>query len=260
VNAYYATAQLEERHFGPEGSLFGGIVEYTYYRTRGEGQFSHNEYQIVTRGYFSNDSLGVNESYVVDDLVFTYCSSCPQVDLRSRGWRVTKRSANNLPATPRNVLAYDYANNRITPPPNELSSSMILLPQSSPLAELIAQSVVIDNEEISGIPTTHYRLLDSQVLSEAVRRRIGSEPNLPVELAMAQMDIWLTLGDQQVMQHTFQVEGKAGWGAAVEGQELYRFTILDQSSVTVINSSIPITVPSEVLTAVETQLKALENN
>ena len=71
---------------------------------------------------------------------------------------------------------------------------MILLPQSSPLAELIAQSVVIGHEKISGIPTTHYRLLDSQVLSEAVRRRIGADPNSPVELAMAQMDICADAG------------------------------------------------------------------
>ena len=58
VNAYHATAHLEERHSRPDGSLFGGIVEYTYYWTRGEGQFSHNEYQIVTRGNFEDDIMG----------------------------------------------------------------------------------------------------------------------------------------------------------------------------------------------------------
>jgi hypothetical protein len=227
---------LEERHSRPDGSLFGGIVEYNYYWARGEGQFSHNEHSVVTRYYLESNESAVEESYLVDDLAFASCSSCPVVDERAGGWSVTKRYAGNPPAPPHDVL-----------------SGLLGLP----LAELIAQSVVIGNEKISGITTTHYRLIDSQVLSDAVRRRIGGAPNSPIELAMAQMDIWLTLGDQRLMHHTFQVEGKAEMVAGT--QELQPFTILDHSSVSELNSAMPITVPAEVLTAVETQLKALEN-
>jgi hypothetical protein len=235
VNAYHATAHLEERHSRPDGSIFGGIVEYNYYWTRGEGQFSHNEHSVATRYYLESNESVVEESYLVDDLAFASCSSCPVVDERAGGWIVTKRYTGNPPTPPHDVL-------------------LGLL--GLPLAELIAQSVVIGNEKISGITTTHYRLIDSQFLSDAVNRRIGGAPNSPIELAMAQMDIWLTLGDQRLMHHTFLVEGKAEMVAGT--QELQPFTILDHSSVTEINSSITITVPSEVLTAVETQLKALE--
>ncbi len=237
VSDYRATAHMEERHTRPDGTVFGGIVEYNYYWMRGTGQFSHNEHSVTTLYYLESNESGLQESYLVDDLAFTFCDSCPVVDARAGSWSVTKRYAGNPPT-----------------PPQDMLSGLLGLP----LAELIAQSVVIGNEKFSGITTTHYRLIDAQDLSNAVRSRIGGAPNSPIELTMAQLDIWLTLGDQRVMHHTFQVEGKAEMVAGT--QELQPFTILDHSSVTEIDNSISITVPSEVLMAVDAQLKALESN
>jgi hypothetical protein len=240
ASAYHATSHREERYSRPDGSLLGGIVESNYYWTRSEGQYGYNEHQVVTLRDWEMETPGVmDESYLVDDLAFTYCASCPPVDDRAGGWSVRKRNEGILPGV--NVAPQRDALSRIV---------------GIPLAELLAQSVMIGDESINGLIATHYRLIDAQISSDMIRMRIGGAPDSPLEVAMAQMDIWLTVGDQQLIQYTFQVEGRMELVAG--SQVLQPFTFSDQYSVTEINSSMTITVPSEVLDAVEPQLRALE--
>jgi len=115
---------------------------------------------------------------------------------------------------------------------------------------------VIGDESINGISATHYQLKDIQALSEMVRMLTGGAPDTPLEVTMAQMDTWLTVGDHQPIQFMFQAEGRK---ESIAGSQLLQpFTVQKQYSVTEINSNMPITVPTAVLTAVEAQLKTLE--
>ena len=109
---------------------------------------------------------------------------------------------------------------------------------------------------MGGITATHYRLTDTQALSETVRMRTGGATNTPLEVTMAQLDTWLTVGDHQPIHYTFQAEGRTE--SIAGSQVLQPFTIQEQYSVTEINSNRPITVPTEVLSAVATQLERLE--
>jgi hypothetical protein len=237
VASYHATLQREERYFQPDGSFRGGITESHYYWTRSEGPYGYNEHQILTLRDWETETPGVmGESYLVDDLAFTNCVSCPP---DRAGWSVTKRNEGiPLGGT---VAPQGDALWRIAGISN---------------AELLAQRVVIGDESINGLTATHYRLIEDQISSEMIRMRLGGAPDSPLEVAIAQMDIWLTVGDQQLIQYTLQVEGTMELIAGT--QVLQPFIYSEQYSVTEINSSMTITVPSEVLDAVEPQLRELE--
>ena len=247
TSAYHITFRSEERRTQPDGSTVPGISEYNYFWMHSEGQYGHNEHSVTTLVDPQSGTPGVmDESYMVDDLAFTYYPTCPP-SAGQTCWSVYKRSGGNIP---------DAASDSQAVPDDRLSIDGVSRYAGFPLAGLVAQSVVIGDESIRGITATHYRLTDSQALSDKVRMQTGGAPNTPLEVSMAQMDIWLTVADRQPIQYIFQAEGKTE--SIAGSQVLQPFTIQEHYSVTEINSPMTITVPTEVLTAVATQLKALE--
>lgn len=237
VSAYHVTLHQEVRHTQPDGSTFPEIAEYNYFWTHNEGQYGYNSHGITTMiDPQSGVPLAMDESYMIDGLAFMYCATCPGT-AEQAGWSVSQRSEGNIPGSP-------------------LDMDSVERKTGIPIAALVAQSVVIGDERISGISATHYRLTDSQALSEAIRMLMGGATNTSVEVAMAQMDTWLTVGDHQPIQYTFQAEGRTE--SIAGSQVLQPFTIQNQYSVTEINSNRPITVSTEILTAVAPQLKTLE--
>ena len=240
ASAYRVTLHSEVRRTQPDGSTIPEILEYNYFWTRSENPYGYNEHRVTTIVDPLSGTPGVmDEAYVVDDLAFTYCPTCPMITAGQTGWSVGKRSGGDSPGSARDVYV-----------------DGVSTIAGMPLAALVARSVVIGSEEISGIPATHYRLTDSQVLSEMVRIRTGGAPNTPLEVRMAQANIWLTVSDHQPIQYTFQAEGRT---ESIAGSQLLQpFTIHEQYSITEINGAVTITVPTAVLTAVGPQLKALE--
>jgi len=227
----------EVRRTQPDGSIFPEISEFNYSWTRTNNPYGYNAHRVTTLvDPQSGTPVVMDEAYVVDDLAFTYCPNCPGTADRA-GWDVSKRGDEGIiPNAATGLLDIDTVS-RIT---------------ATPLDILVAQSSVIGDEEISGIAAVHYQLTNVQVLSDTVRWRV---PAL-LEVKMAQLDIWLTADDRQPILYTFQAEGSTESPA---GSQLFHpFTIEEKYSVTEINNNRPITVPTAVLTAVESQLKTLE--
>lgn len=238
ISAYRVVLHREVRHTQPDGSIFPEISEFNYSWTRTNNPYGYNAHIVTTMIDPQSGTPGVmDEMYVVDDLAFTYCLTCPGTADRA-GWDVSKRGGNEriMPNAATGLLDIDNVS-RIT---------------ATPLAVLVAQSSVIGDEEIGGISATHYQLKDIQALSEMVSWRVAK----PLEVKMAQLDMWLTADDRQPILYTFQAEGKTESPAG--SQLLQPFTVQKQYSVTEINSNLTITVPTAVLTAVAAQLKALE--
>jgi hypothetical protein len=188
----------------------------------------------------------MNESYAVDDLVFAYCMSCGPST--SGVWRVSKRATGNEPdlnSGPAGPFAVDV--------PLGLTPTGI-----GPIAVdlLVAQSSVVADEEMNGFATVHRRFTDRQALSEAVRWQVGAAPNDPLEVTKAQIDTWLTPDERRLVRLVFKAEGKA---QAVAGSGvLLPFALKDEFNFTAVDRNTPIVVPSDVLAAVEPQLKALK--
>jgi len=227
----------EVRRTQPDGSIFPEISGFNYSWTRTNNQYGYNAHRVTTLvDPQSGTPVVMDEAYVVDDLAFTYCPTCPGTADRA-GWDVSKRGDEGIiPNAATGLLDIDTVS-RIT---------------ATPLDILVAQSSVIGDEEISGIAAVHYQLTNVQVLSDTVRWRV---PAL-LEVKMAQLDIWLTADDRQPILYTFQAEGSTESPA---GSQLFHpFTIEEKYSVTEINNNRPITVLTAVLTAVESQLKTLE--
>jgi len=246
ISAYRVVLHREVRHTQPDGSIFPEISEFNYSWTRTNNPYGYNAHSVTTMiDPQSGTPVVMDESYVVDDLAFTYCPNCPGTADRA-GWDVSKSgderdSIRIIPNAATGLLDIDNVSG-IT---------------ATPLAVLVAQSSVIGDEEIGGISATHYRLTDSHALSEMVRMRTGGAPNTPLEVTMAQLDIWLTADGRQPILYTFQAEGSTESPA---GSQLFHpFTIEEKYSVTEINNNRPITVPTAVLTAVESQRKTLES-
>jgi len=228
----------EVRRTQPDGSIFPEISGFNYSWTRTNNPYGYNARRVTTLvDPQSGTPVVMDEVYVVDDLAFTYCPTCPGTADRA-GWDVSKRGDEGIiPNAATGLLDIDTVS-RIT---------------ATPLAVLVAQSSVIGEEEIGGISAVHYQLTNVQVLSDMVRWRV---PAL-LEVKMAQLDIWLTADGRQPILYTFQAEGSTESPA---GSQLFHpFTIEDKYSVTEINSNRPITMPTEVLTAVESQRKTLES-
>ena len=237
ISAYRVVLHREVRHTQPDGSIFPEISEFNYSWTRTNNPYGYNAHRVTTLvDPQSGTPVVMDEAYVVDDLAFTYCPNCPGTADRA-GWDVSKRGDEGIiPNAATGLLDIDTVS-RIT---------------ATPLDILVAQSSVIGDEEISGIAAVHYQLTNVQVLSDTVRWRV---PAL-LEVKMAQLDIWLTADDRQPILYTFQAEGSTESPA---GSQLFHpFTIEEKYSVTEINNNRPITVPTAVLTAVESQLKTLE--
>jgi len=237
ISAYRVVLHSEVRRTQPDGSIFPEISEFNYSWTRTNNPYGYNAHRVTTLvDPQSGTPVVMDEAYVVDDLAFTYCPNCPGTADRA-GWDVSKRGDEGIiPNAATGLLDIDTVS-RIT---------------ATPLDILVAQSSVIGDEEISGIAAVHYQLTNVQVLSDTVRWRV---PAL-LEVKMAQLDIWLTADDRQPILYTFQAEGSTESPA---GSQLFHpFTIEEKYSVTEINNNRPITVPTAVLTAVESQLKTLE--
>lgn len=237
ISAYRVVLHSEVRRTQPDGSIFPEISGFNYSWTRTNNPYGYNAHRVTTLvDPQSGTPVVMDEAYVVDDLAFTYCPNCPGTADRA-GWDVSKRGDEGIiPNAATGLLDIDTVS-RIT---------------ATPLDILVAQSSVIGDEEISGIAAVHYQLTNVQVLSDTVRWRV---PAL-LEVKMAQLDIWLTADDRQPILYTFQAEGSTESPA---GSQLFHpFTIEEKYSVTEINNNRPITVPTAVLTAVESQLKTLE--
>ncbi len=229
ISAYHVTLHSEAHLTLPDGSTGGGTTEYNAYWTQSTGPNGYNAHYVTTMIDPQSGTPSVmDESYLVDDLAFTYCPMCPAT-AEQGGWGVSKREESAAAAT-------------------ELDVANVSRRAGIPLAELVAKSVVIGEETINGIVATHYLGTDAQVLLGLVRTRMGGSPSTPLKVTMAQADIWLTAGDQQPIQYTFQAEGKTETVAG--SQSLQPFTLQEQYSVTEINNKITITVPADVLTAV----------
>jgi len=239
ISAYRVVLHREVRHTQPDGSIFPEISEFNYSWTRTNNPYGYNAHRVTTLvDPQSGTPWVMDESYLVDDLAFTYCPPCP-LPADQAGWSVGQRGNGGDPRS-----ATDIVLDRVS---NFGGIS---------LSALVTQSVVIGDESINGISATHYQLKDIQALSEMVRMRTGGAPDTPLEVTMAQMDTWLTVGDHQPILYTFQAEGSTESPA---GSQLFHpFTIEEKYSVTEINNNRPITVPTAVLTAVESQLKTLE--
>lgn len=239
VRSYHVTLRYEEHRTLPDGSIAHGLMETNYNWTRSEGPNGYDAHRIVTLGDPQSGTMGVmEETYLVDDLAFTYCSSCPVAADRSGGWSVSKRNESNPPG----LLVADVDRLDMTFGVADLAGI--------PITDLVAQSVVLGKENINGIAATHYQLTNSQALTDTVIMRMAGVPNLPLEITVAQLDLWLTVGDLKPLQYTFKAEGKS---ESVAGAPIQPFTLLEQYSVTEINSSIKITVPTAVLITVEKQ-------
>lgn len=239
VTAYHLTLHQEIGHSQPDGSTFSEIAEYNYFWTHSEGQYGYNEHSVTTIiDPQSGTPFVMDETYLVDDLAFTYCPTCP-IPAEQAGWSVGQRGEGGDPRSATDIVL-------------DRASSFAGIP----LTALIEQSVVIGDENINGIATTHYQLKDIQALSEMVRMLTGGAPDTPVEVTMAQMDTWLTVGDHQPIQFLFQAEGSK---ESIAGSQLLQpFTVQKHYTITEVNSNLTITVPTEVLTAVAAPLKELE--
>lgn len=238
TDGYQVLARFEEHRTEADGSTIHSIVENNYYQTPSANQHGYNAHHIITLGNPEAGIQGVmEETYVVDDLVFTYCPSCGFA--ATGGWDVSNRTM--------------VKEDGVSRAPVELSIGL------TPIATLVEQSAVVGTESINGISTTHYRLAPSQLLSDTVRWRIGGQPDARLEIAMAQLEIWLSADEQKPIQYNFAAEGSSEIITGAQVLPPFTFTILDQYSFIETTGDMPITVPPEVLGLVEGQIKALED-
>ena len=234
--AYRTLVRQEEHRTEADGSTIHTVVENNYYYIPSANPYGYNAHQILT---LSNPEAGIEgvmeETYVVDDLAFTYCPSCGFA--ATGGWTVSNRPI--------------FKDDGVNRAPAELGIGL------TPLTTLVEQSAVVGTESINGISTTHYRLAPSQLLSDTVRWRIGGQPQARLEITTAQLDIWLSTDEQKPIQYNFAAEGSS---EIVTGEQVlppFAFTILDQYNISEIEPGTTITVPAEVLAAVAPQLETL---
>lgn len=240
ITAYQVTVRRAMRQTQPDGFILPSAMEYTYAWSQTGDAYGYNVHTMTTlTDPLSGESAVMDEGYLVGDLAFLYCPVCP-LPADQAGWSVSKR--------------HESAIREFTLDIDGVSRIM-----GTPLAMLMTQSLVIGDETINDVSVTHYRLTDIQALSDAVRTMIGGGASAtPLEVSLAALDIWLTVGDQQPIQYTLQVEGKNEYIAG--SQELLPFTIQEQYQVAAINHQMTITVPATVLDAVAAPLKALAGN
>lgn len=178
----------------------------------------------------------MDESYTVDDLFFAYCTLCGP-PYHSGTWYVFKRSPGEDP----NRFPLGITPTNIGP---------------IAVAQLMAQSSVVGEEEMNGFATVHRRFTDLQVLAEAGSWQVGGAAEEPLELTAGQVDLWLTRDTHRLVRLRFQVEGERH---AVSGSAVHvPFVLTDEFNLHALDRDTPIVVPPEVLAAVAEQLKALQ--
>ena len=250
LDGYQMVRRTEMQLPQADGSIQPNIIEDRMLVTRTAGQ-DCNSHLVI--GAMADPQTGkiigaIDESYVVDDLVFAYCSMCSPPD--SGVWRVSKRMTSNEPSSSSGPIG-----------PLPVPAPVGLIPIGIGPIEvdrLVAQSRVVGDEEMNGFATVHRLFTDRQALSEAVGWLAGAASNYPVEVTTAQVDTWLTPDEGRLVRLLFQAEGKVP--AGIGSEVLLPFTLKEEFNFTAVDRNTPIVVPSEVLAAVEPQLKALEGN
>lgn len=243
IDTYQSTLRREESDTQTQGTeIFIGEIRYT--RVHADNQHGYNAHSVTTlqailpAAIVEPDAVteGVmDEQYLMDDIAFIYCGTCPD-SAEQGGWSAYKRGAVSQ-VEPRSIAL------------GAIDTIQSLY--GSSIEMLVAQSNVAGSEKINGIDTIHYQFTDVETLREIM----PADPQLPMEIQTAQVDIWLTVSDRLLIQYVFQATGRKAMSAGASLLE--PFTLEERYSVTEINSQMTLTVPTEILTAVAPQINIL---